>query len=67
MCTSPTEGALDDSHSDTGVAGMEAMIASAAEHQPLSSLGLFVFYVLWFSVENVSRGERMEEVNDPEK
>lgn len=41
----PTVGALDDIHSDTREAGMEEMIAFAAEHQLLSWLGLFAFYV----------------------
>lgn len=37
--------ALDDSHSDTGVAGMEDMYdCVTAEHQPLLSLGLLIFY-----------------------
>ncbi len=44
-----------------------SLIAFAAEHQPLSTLGLFAFYVQRFSDEEFSGGGRMEQVNDPEK
>ena len=43
VCTCFPLWAVDDSHSDIRVAGMEDVIALAAEHQPHSSLGLFAF------------------------
>lgn len=46
--------ACDDSHLDTGVAGMEDMIALAAEQQLFSSLGFFAFHIKWFSDEKDS-------------
>lgn len=70
LCFPPR--ALDDSHSETRVAGERKGLDcfSAAEHQPLSSPGLFAFYVQRFRGEKKKktlRGERMEQVNDPEK
>lgn len=55
VCACFPPWALDDSHSDRVVAGMEEMIASWTSATIIA--GLFAFYVQWFSDEKVS-GER---------
>lgn len=68
VCACFPPWALDDSHSDTRVAGMEwSLIAFAAEHQPLSSLGVICILCPVILGWKILRGKRMEQVNDPEK